>query len=394
MNARWDKSNSRLTDGQSVCSKAVTRVTAAGDRVVRAGAGLALTATFAPSLLRESSRRRDLQSLDFYLEAGSSGDPTRLFETPSGVPQVTKMPGRRHRLNAKVDIVENLRYLSGYVPANPVMRASFGSFERNRYAWAQHWRHGDRPRPTIIVAHGFTLSSWAFNSTFLAMQSYFSRGYDVVLVTSPFHGPRRDSGDVYNGSGLFSHGFGHAFEGIAQGVHDIRSLVTYLLDTGAPGVGLTGLSLGGLLSSLVAETDARIAFAIPNAPPTNFAQMIQLWGRLGPSVERALSGNGVDPERFTELWAAFSPLNYPRLLPRDRLMIIAGRGDRLVMPEHVEGLWTHWDRPAIHWYVGSHIAHVGRRAYLRHMAEFIEGTGFAEGLEPETGLSDTRAVGE
>jgi hypothetical protein len=61
-------------------------------------------------------------------------------------------------------------------------------------------------------------------------------------------------------------------------------------------------------------------------------------------------------------------------------MIIAGRGDRFVMPRHVSALWEHWDRPKIHWYPGNHVIHVGRQHYLKRMHEFVEGVGFYEGL--------------
>ena len=369
-----------FSEPQHGCSKAITAVSAGQDRIARAGAGLAIAATFAPSLLRDSARRRDMASIDFYLAAGASGDPTKLFETPDSAPSVTVMPAKRHMLNAKIDIVENLRYPSQYVPANPLTRDSYRAHQANGVAWAQHWRHGGEPRPTIIAGHGFTLSSWAFNGTFLAMQSFFERGYDVVLATSPFHGRRREPGDLFNGSGLFSNGMAHTLEAMAQGVFDIRSLVTHLLDSGVPKVGLTGLSLGGMFSALIAETDDRVEFVIPNAAPTQFGEMIHLWGPLGSRIERSLVDNGMSASTFADISAVFSPTTYPSLLPKERLMIIAGRGDRLVMPAHIEQLWEHWDRPELHWYTGNHVVHIGRAAYLRHMRSFIESTGFADGI--------------
>ena len=41
-------------------------------------------------------------------------------------------------------------------------------------------------------------------------------------------------------------------------------------------------------------------------------------------------------------------------------MIVAGRGDRIVPPEHPHALWLHWGCPRIHWYSGSHLAPFGR----------------------------------
>ncbi len=35
-------------------------------------------------------------------------------------------------------------------------------------------------------------------------------------------------------------------------------------------------------------------------------------------------------------------------------MIIAGMGDRLASPRHVETLQQHWGNCALHWYAGAH----------------------------------------
>jgi hypothetical protein len=363
----------------NLLSQAVTTVGAAQDRVGRAGVGLAMAATIGSAMRLPGIAERDRASIRFYAEAGRGGDPSVLFQAPEVKPLVSVGPGQRHVLNKVAAEVEDLRYPSTYIPANPLVRETFADHDKNRYAWAQLWRHGDRPRPTIVAGHGFTLSSWAINSTFLAMQSFYRRGCDVALITSPFHGRRRGRGEPFNGSGMFQYGAAHSFEAILQGVHDLRALVTHLFGTGTPQVGVTGLSLGGLLSGLLAATDDRVSFVVPNAPPTDLAELIQLWGPLGPVVNRSLRIAGVDPDEFAVATTAVSPVAYPSLLPRERLMIIAGRGDRFVMPRHVSALWEHWDRPKIHWYPGNHVIHVGRRHYLKRMHEFVESTGFYEG---------------
>jgi len=60
------------------------------------------------------------------------------------------------------------------------------------------------------------------------------------------------------------------------------------------------------------------------------------------------------------LYRLHSPLTYPLRVPRERVLIIAGRGDRIVPPEHPHALWRHWGEPAIHWFSGSHLAPFGR----------------------------------
>jgi hypothetical protein len=68
-----------------------------------------------------------------------------------------------------------------------------------------------------------------------------------------------------------------------------------------------------------------------------------------------------------------SPLAHPLRLPRERVLIVAGRGDRIVPPEHPHSLWDHWGRPGIYWFGGSHLAPFGRAGVVarieHHLAE-------------------------
>jgi hypothetical protein len=65
------------------------------------------------------------------------------------------------------------------------------------------------------------------------------------------------------------------------------------------------------------------------------------------------------------------PLNYPPVIPKDRRMIITGLGDRMAPPDQAVMLWEHWDRCALHWFPGSHVAHVSQLDYLRRMTPFL-----------------------
>ena len=53
---------------------------------------------------------------------------------------------------------------------------------------------------------------------------------------------------------------------MAQAVHDFRSLIDYLEFTGVDRIALTGMSLGGYTSALIACVDDRIQAVIPNVP--------------------------------------------------------------------------------------------------------------------------------
>jgi hypothetical protein len=67
-----------------------------------------------------------------------------------------------------------------------------------------------------------------------------------------------------------------------------------------------------------------------------------------------------------------SPLAHALQVPRERVLIVAGRGDRVVPPEHPNALWRHWGEPNIHWFSGSHLAPFARRRIVRAIVHHLE----------------------
>ena len=64
---------------------------------------------------------------------------------------------------------------------------------------------------------------------------------------------------------------------MAQAVHDFRSLIDYLEFTGVDRVALTGMSLGGYTSALIACADDRIQAVIPNVPVVMPEKLVDEW---------------------------------------------------------------------------------------------------------------------
>jgi pimeloyl-ACP methyl ester carboxylesterase len=102
------------------------------------------------------------------------------------------------------------------------------------------------------VIHGFGASPAWFNTRFFSLKRFFADGWDVLLYTLPFHGGRAAQHVPLNGLEMFAGGFSRLHEAVIHAVHDFRALVDYVLGTGAPRVGVTGLSLGGYITSLLA----------------------------------------------------------------------------------------------------------------------------------------------
>ena len=356
-------------------SQATVGVSAAADVGLRTMAASILGATLAPLGLR-GRLELDLAELGFYADLAAAADSERSFPAPGPghrmqATRAARLPNRLHGAR-----VESLRFESHFAPVNPAVRTAYAGHNRNGRAHAQHWRHTDGPRPTLCVIHGFMGSPYVFNSAFFSLPWFFGQGYDVLLYTLPFHGPRASRTSPYSGAGLFAGGIAHLNEAMAHAVHDFRVLVEHLEHQGVEQIGVTGLSLGGYTTALLAAVEDRLAFAIPNAALADMSTLIDSWFPANLMMRHVLPRRGIDFDAFAEAVRVHSPLTYPVRLAKERLLVIGGLGDRLAPPEESERIWEHWNRPRLHWYPGNHVLHVNRGAYFRQMKEFFAEVGF------------------
>jgi hypothetical protein len=336
-------------------------------------------ASSAPAFVLGRSRSTDRDALEFYARLAESSDPAEVFLPPPKGLRVHRRPTGPLAWARSVGQAETLTFRSPYRVRYPRVRAAFAAHRRNSIARAQHWRHLEGPRPTIIVVHGFMGSPYWLNSGFFALPWFYSHGVDLVLVTLPFHGVRNDRTGPFSGSGLFANGLAHFTEAMLQAVCDLRAIVDYLESTGVEHIGMTGLSLGGYLTALMAAVEPRLHFAVPNAAVTDLPRLIDSWFPAGQLMAAALRRAGIDREVYEASLRIHSPLSWPAQLPHERLYVIGGLGDRLAPPQQSSLLWQHWGRPRLHWYPGTHILHLGRGRYLREFGRFLRDTGFSAG---------------
>lgn len=353
------------------------RASASADVVLRTAAASLVSTTIGPFVLDRGAAHRDARQLDHYRGlVADHDDPRDVFPAPDQAIRVEVAREAPLPVAWKPGRLRVLRFASPYVPLHPALRNPYLAHQRNRTAWAQHWTHADGPRPTLVVVHGFMASPYWVNRTFFQLPWFYGHGYDILLVTLPFHGRRREAPWHYSGEGLFAGGFSHLTEALAHGLHDLRAWLDHLLAAGAPRVGITGLSLGGYMSSLLAAVDDRLSFSIPNVPVTSLADIVATWAPAGWLVNVALRQVGMDLDQLRSALAVTSPLTWQPRIPHERRFIIAGLGDRLAPPSHAHDLWEHWQRPQVHWFPGNHVLHIEQGAYLRQMGRFLQAIEF------------------
>ncbi len=347
---------------------------AAADFALRTAIASLIATTMLPTLiggLRSSRARAEQDQLRFYSELAAAKDPALSFPPPTSVPRVASRTANPIAEWIAKGNVQNIRFDSSFEAVNPALREQCRGFTRNNVVHAQHWRHDDGPHPTLCVIHGFMGSPYLFNGLFFSLPWFYRSGYDVMLYTMPFHGSRAEKGSPFSGYGFFAHGFSGFAEAMAQAVHDFRSIIDYLEFTGVDRIALTGMSLGGYTSALIASVDDRIQAVIPNVPVVAPDQTVDEWFPANKVVQLRSLLSHTDSELTRAAAQYSSPLNYQPLVPKDRRLIITGLGDRLAPPEQAEMLWRHWDRCAFHWFPGNHILHVSQPDYLRRMTRFM-----------------------
>lgn len=235
--------------------------------------------------------------------------------------------------------------------------------EENRRVPVQHWRHDEGARATVIALHGFTMGNARLDAIVLQARRWYDAELDVLLLPLPLHGPRTPPDARFSGEAFGSWDVGRVNEAVRQAVFDVHSVGAWLRAASTPRVGLLGLSLGGYVAALLAERSPDYAFVLPIVPAVCLARLpCHVFG-LSRHGRRSAPPMALEAMRAGH--RVHSPLSAPLRVPKERVMIIAGRGDGVVPPSHAHALWRHWDEPRIVWFGGSHFAPFSRHAIVR-----------------------------
>ncbi|MBX3028449.1 alpha/beta hydrolase family protein [bacterium] len=333
------------------------------------GVGLALDAVVVEAMRRVIDRvlmpsAAELPALRAaaapFLSGPLRDDPRRYFaflRAPVAVVEPVTDRQRRHGGG----VISSRRFASAYQPyaADPTAA--------NDSVLVEHWTHEPGPpRGTVLALHGFSMGQPRLDAWALFASSWFARGLDVALLTLPYHGARTPAGARFSGQRFADPNPATMHEAVRRAVYEIELVRAWLIASGGGPVGLLGLSLGGYLTALVAGLVDDLAFAIPMVPPVCIGDLA--WRFLGAQRHGAAAYSHAE---LRAMYRVHSPLTFPLRLERRRTLIIAGRGDRIVPPEHPHALWEHWGRPAIHWFSGSHLAPFGRDRIIAAVSDHL-----------------------
>jgi esterase/lipase len=239
----------------------------------------------------------------------------------------------------------------------------------------QHWMHEPkRPKATVLAVHGFSMGQPRIDAFAMFAAQWFQRGLDVALLTLPYHGARTPRDARFSGERFAAPRVNQLSEAVRQAIYEMRMVTDWLREQTEAPVGLLGLSLGGYLSSLMAGLYDDLDFVIPMVPPVCIGDLA--W-RFHSDNRRGGGDKAVtfSHEQLRAVYRVHSPLTHRLKVAKDRVLIVAGRGDRIVPPEHPHALWQHWGEPEIFWFSGSHLAPFRRRRIVSAIAKHFENVG-------------------
>ncbi|MDA8404984.1 MAG: alpha/beta hydrolase family protein [Desulfobacteraceae bacterium] len=318
---------------------------------------------------RTIDRETYSRQVDFYFDNGFVDRPETFFQLPETPPDyqiATEAPyldGTR----------QEITFLSPYVPRNPLIADRFLSFPENKTARLIRWAHGDQGRKTLVCLHGYMLGDPSQAEKMFKARKLFGMGLDVVLFVAPFHWRRAPKEKMRRGMFLQPDDVVMTCECFGQAMHDLALSLLVLEDMGAGETGLIGASLGGYNAGLFACLSSRIRFAALMVPAVRFS------GDFSPEAAK-LPFPVDDPllERLNRVWTLHSPLNFHPKIPKDRILMIASRGDKLCPFDHVRELCELWDRPRHLFMTGGHwlVVNAGDRG--REWYRFLADMGFIQ----------------
>ena len=213
---------------------------------------------------------------------------------------------------------------------------------------------GRGPFPGVVVLH---ILGGEFSMSRMIANGLARRGIAALFIKLPYYGERRQG----TRRRLISLDPNQTLESFTQAVLDIRRAAAWLgqrSEVDAERLGITGISLGGIMSALAGPLEPRFRKVAIYLGGGNLGEMI--WSHKNAAAaafRRSWRAKGETRASFLRIVKPIDPVTYGRLLQERQVLIVAAKHDKIVPPQATLALWNASGRkPRLVWLDCGHIS--------------------------------------
>lgn len=311
---------------------------------------------------------------EFYKNLALEHDASKVFLEPPLVTQDEVLKTEKRKISGGT--IYQCQMPNKFKALNPFFENSYWNYHKHRNINFELWLHDDNtPRPTYIFMHGYNADDYRINHIIFSAKKVFKDGANIAFLVLPFHsGKLKLSTEVWN---FFGHGPAYTTEVFINAVSNCRTLISYLINTGiASKIGISGISLGGFVSSLVLSVDERVDSAILLAPVYNVPESYMEWFPLKQLFSKLLKEENISFTEFRHSYALCNALTYKNKVKNSHITILSGVFDLIAIPKHVRLLGEHWEQCDIHWLEYGHVGMTRFDPFYEHIQAHHEKVKF------------------
>ncbi len=269
---------------------------------------------------------------------------------------------------------EVLRFPSDWEPGEGVPgREAWLDHPLNHTVHAPMLRHGDGPRPWLMLIHGADMGRSFDGRILRARRIHENLGVNVIMPVLPAHGPRGHRPKTRTRFPSDDHVAN--VHGLTQALWDVRRTLAWVRTQDPTEVGVYGFSLGGMVASLLACTEPEIDALVLGCPAADLVDLIRINTRSEirdqPRMTRLI-------DRAFDAAAPVSAFSLAPVVPVERMAMISAHADRLADPVFQVGrLWHHFGRPELRSVDTGHVTYFLQRRWVETVEELLVTRGVA-----------------
>ena len=179
-------------------------------------------------------------------------------------------------------------------------------------------------------------------------------GLAALYLPMPYYNARRPANDEHEQA--LRDDPRRAADGLRQTVMDVRRAKAILAarpEVDATRIGITGISMGGILTALAAGVDGEFARAVPILAGGDVATII-FHAHESRKIRRAMEAKGMDRDAAAAALAPVEPLNFAARIGVDRCLMINAAEDEVIPKQTTEKLCAAAGGPQVVWLRAGH----------------------------------------